>query len=191
MCIWRVGLFRPFDCSFWPCSSSDAQGRDQATGRRPAGIACVRVSLGLLSVAALGLLPLTLPLLLPCFSASPLDLVGSITMLRGGGAALTTRPWVNGQTRSLVYVLSQAFPSLLLLTFFRLRSCFLSPSMRLLCVFQHWARNCLCISHSCQSGGWLVRSGLMCGACGAWVAVEGVRGYVSWGSRVYFHRECC
>ena len=40
---------------------------DQVTGRHPAGIACVHAPLGLLCVAALGLLQLTLLLLLPCF----------------------------------------------------------------------------------------------------------------------------
>ena len=35
------------------------QGRDQATVRRPVGIACVRAPLSLLCAAALGLLPIT------------------------------------------------------------------------------------------------------------------------------------
>ena len=56
------------------------QGRDQATGHRPAGIACVRAPLGLLCVAALGLLPLTILFLLPCFLAPPLNPVVVFTM---------------------------------------------------------------------------------------------------------------
>ena len=56
------------------------QGRDQLTGCRPAGIVCVRALLGLLCVAALGLLPIMLLLLLPCFSAPPLDPLVVFTM---------------------------------------------------------------------------------------------------------------
>ena len=72
--ICRVGLFRVFYCGALALLELEAiEGRDQATGRRPVGIACVRAPLGLLRAAALGLLPLTLLLLLPCFSVSPLD----------------------------------------------------------------------------------------------------------------------
>ena len=52
---------------------------DQATGPRPAGIARMHGPLGHLCVAALGLLPLTLFLLLPRFSASLLDPVFAFT----------------------------------------------------------------------------------------------------------------
>ena len=81
------------------------QGRDQATGRRPAGIACVHTPLGLLHVAALGLLPLTI--LFSCHPSWHLLLICLLCSPRWHSfAAGTTRPWVNSQTCSLVYVLS-------------------------------------------------------------------------------------
>ena len=75
VCIWRVGLvFPPSPVACRLLLELEAtQGSNQGFGRRPAGIACVRAPLGLLCVDALGLLPLTLLLLLPCFSAPPLD----------------------------------------------------------------------------------------------------------------------
>ena len=79
--IWRVGLvFPPSPVACRLLLGLEAtQGRDQATGNRPAGIACVRAPLGLLCVAALDLLQLTLLLLLQYFSAPPLDLVVAFT----------------------------------------------------------------------------------------------------------------
>ena len=69
------------DCCAGAVGMINAQGSDQSMGCHPAGIACVQAPLDLLCVAALGLLPLMILLLLPCFSASPLDLVIVFTTL--------------------------------------------------------------------------------------------------------------